>query len=258
MNRKYFFFDIDGTLLAGKMGVQHVPESTKQALRMLEEKGHFLSIATGRGHAMAEQVMKDLGFHNMVSDGGHGLTVDDKLLEIRPLDFDKCIALIDECTEKGLPWSISPENERKRFSPDDRFSELTKNDAFMETIVEEGLNPRKYNAIYKVYIACRKPVEYSLEALKELPWCRYDEEYFFVEPTDKAEGIIRMVEMMGGSIKDVVVFGDGRNDLSMFTDQWTSIAMGNAVDELKAKASYVTTAADADGIYNACKHYGWI
>ena len=41
-------------------------------------------------------------------------------------------------------------------------------------------------------------------------------------------------------------------------DEWTSIAMGNAIDELKEKATYVTTPCDQDGIYNACVHFGWI
>ena len=44
--RKFFFFDIDGTLAVGTPGDQYVPESTKLALRKLEEQGHFLAIAT--------------------------------------------------------------------------------------------------------------------------------------------------------------------------------------------------------------------
>ena len=32
----------------------------------------------------------------------------------------------------------------------------------------------------------------------------------------------------------------------------------NAIDELKEKATYVTTPCDQDGIYNACVHFGWI
>ena len=80
----------------------------------------------------------------------------------------------------------------------------------------------------------------------------------FVEPGDKSKGIKRMVEHLDGDVKDVVVFGDEKNDLSMFIPEWTSIAMGNGIDELKKKATYVTTDADKDGIYNACLHYGWI
>ena len=93
--RKFFFFDIDGTLAVGTPGDQYVPESTKLALRKLEEQGHFLAIATGRSYAMAKNHMEELGFKNMVSDGGNGITIDSKLLEIKPLDYDKCLRLID-------------------------------------------------------------------------------------------------------------------------------------------------------------------
>ena len=34
-----------------------------------------------------------------------------------------------------------------------------------------------------------------------------------------------------------------------------SIAMGNAVEDLKNVAEYVTAGIDDDGIYKACKHY---
>lgn len=36
MNRKYFFFDIDGTLAVGTPGDQYIPESTQCTLKQLE------------------------------------------------------------------------------------------------------------------------------------------------------------------------------------------------------------------------------
>ena len=128
----------------------------------------------------------------------------------------------------------------------------------MDTIVLEGLDPKDFDKIYKVYVACYAPEEEKLETLKELPWCRFHQEYLFVEPGDKSVGIKMMVDHFDGDYSDVVVFGDEKNDLSMFTDEWTSIAMGNAIDALKAKAAYITDDCDKDGIYNACKHFGWI
>lgn len=53
---------------------------------------------------------------------------------------------------------------------------------------------------------------------------------------DKAAGIRKMVRMLGGDLRDVVVFGDGKNDLSMFSKEWTCVAMENAVCALKEKA----------------------
>lgn len=255
--KKYFFFDIDGTLLVGEPGKQYVPDSTREALRKLEENGHFVAIATGRSYAMSVDVMHSFGLKNMVSDGGNGITIDDKLVEILPLDRDACIALIDECEEKGFAWGFSPDNTRRRLVPDRRLINET-HDVYMESVVVDGLNPRDYDTFYKVYVACVEPDEQKLTTLARLPWCRYHKEYFFVEPIDKSVGIVRMMKELDAPLKDVVVFGDGRNDLTMFQDRWTSIAMGNGDDVIKEKATYVTTDAADDGIFNACRYFGWV
>lgn len=255
--RKFFFFDIDGTLAVGTPGQQYIPDSAKKAVQSLEEAGHFVAIATGRSYAMAVETMQKLGFKNMVSDGGNGITIDSQLLGIQPLDYDKCLRLIDECKNKGYIWAFSPDNTKRRLAPDHRFEDFT-HDVYMETVVVDGLDPRDYDTIYKVYVACYTPEEEKLVTLKELPWCRFHKEYLFVEPGDKSVGIKAIVDHFGGSYQDVVVFGDEKNDLSMFCDEWTSIAMGNAIDALKAKATYVTADAADDGIYKACQHFGWI
>jgi len=55
--------------------------------------------------------------------------------------------------------------------------------------------------------------------------------------------------------KDTVSFGDSMNDLEILKAAGTGIAMGNACDELKEAADYVTTPIDRDGILNACRHF---
>lgn len=260
MDKKYFFFDIDGTLcVKNPLGLgNYMPDSTKQALKELRENGHFIAIATGRGYALARPVMDELNILNMVHDGGNGITIDGQCLGIEPLDFEKCVKLVDECNEKGFAWSISFDNSRTRYTTDSRFLDETKDYDFMDTVEIKDLNLLDYKEIFKVYIASHYPEELTIETLKDLPWCRYGPTYIFVEPIDKSVGIERIIKHFGADLKDVVVFGDGRNDLSMFRPEWTSVAMGNACDELKEKATYVTTDANQDGIYNACKHFGWI
>ena len=76
----------------------------------------------------------------------------------------------------------------------------------------------------------------------------FHKEYLFVEPGDKSKGIKRMVEHLDGDIKDVVVFGDEKNDLSMFISEWASIAMGNATEEIKKLSTEITLDNDHDGI----------
>lgn len=257
MDKKYFFFDIDGTLAVGMPGKQYIPESTKLALKKLEENGHFIAIATGRSYAMAYDYMKELGFKNMVSDGGNGITINEKLIEIKPLDREKCIALINECKQKNIPWAFSPDNSQQRLTPDSRFYDFTQ-DTYMENIIVENLNPEDYEMIYKVYVACFKEDEEQIVSLKDVPHIRFHKEYIFVEPDDKSVGIKMVMDYFNAPYKDVVVFGDELNDLKMFRDEWTSIAMGNARDELKQRATFVTKNVDDDGIYYACKHFGYI
>ena len=50
MEKKYLFFDIDGTLTNRATG--GIVPSAKEALQRLEENGHFVAIATGRAHQM--------------------------------------------------------------------------------------------------------------------------------------------------------------------------------------------------------------
>ena len=92
----------------------------------------------------------------------------------------------------------------------------------------------------------------------ELPLLRYNPEIAFVEPKEKQRGIRKVQELYHIPDEDIVVFGDGMNDLCMFGQGWLSIAIGNARDALKAKADYITTDVDKDGLWNACKHFGWI
>ena len=253
--RKYLFFDIDGTLVAGGYGNSYIPDSAKVALEKLREAGHFLAIATGRSQAMAVDYMRELGFENMVSDGGFGVTINGELVELTPLDKESVVRVIDECNSKGIPWALQPDNTIYRSAPDSRFDDFT-HDVYMQTKVVEGLDPRKCDVIYKAYIACYYPTEHTLESLKSVQWGRFHKEYLFVEPVDKAYGIRRVMEHFGAENSDIVVFGDAANDLSMFVDGWTKVAMGNAIEELKARADFVTTDVDKDGIYNACVQLG--
>ena len=79
MNKKYFFFDIDGTLTDRATG--KIVPSAQVALNKLQEAGHFVAIATGRAHYKARNFMESVGLHDMVCCGGGGLVINDELIQ---------------------------------------------------------------------------------------------------------------------------------------------------------------------------------
>ena len=72
---------------------------------------------------------------------------------------------------------------------------------------------------------------------------------------DKANGIRAIAEHLGINISETMAFGDGGNDLTMLRAAGVGVAMGNALDEVKAHADYITSSVDEDGITNALKHF---
>ena len=55
-----------------------------------------------------------------------------------------------------------------------------------------------------------------------------------------------------------MAFGDGGNDIEMLRHVAIGIAMGNAGDDVKAAADYVTDDIDDNGVANALRHFGVI
>ena len=69
----------------------------------------------------------------------------------------------------------------------------------------------------------------------------------------------KMVKARAGisSLPKIVgmAFGDGGNDMAMLCHAGIGVAMGNAGDEVKEAADYVTDSVDDDGVMNALRHF---
>ncbi|MGO1078864.1 HAD family hydrolase [Inquilinus sp. CA228] len=68
---------------------------------------------------------------------------------------------------------------------------------------------------------------------------------------DKGHAVGRIAAAAGVDPAEVAVIGDAANDVPMFKAAGLSIAMGNAIDEVKALAHFTTAGNDADGFAQA-------
>lgn len=252
MEKKYIFFDIDGTLTNDNPG-GIVLESTKRTLKKLRENGHFVALATGRAEHFARPFALENGFDNMVSDGGNGVTLNGVIQWVKPLDRALAKGIMDELFAKGIPFAAQINNVHELY--------CTKENEYSSDMPHVIKNIDSFDDvpdIFKIFIKCTVQEEENLERIHDLGYVRYHDTDLIVEPLEKYVGIKDIIAHYGADEKDVVVFGDGKNDLSMISLAATSIAMGNAIDELKEIATFITKSNKDDGIEYACKHFGWI
>lgn len=257
MENKLFFFDIDGTLTDRRTG--KIVPSAKRALELLEENGHFVSIATGRAHYKSRELLTELGLENMVCSGGMGVVIKNQLVKNTPLDKEEALAVIHDAEEKGIGVLIATDDSEKVYAKNDLFREqVGPRQEPTKYFIDPTFSVDEVEDIFKFYLALPKEQDHRIPEPKKFAKLRFVQEYTMCQHDNKKQGILDVLDYFDRPREDVVVFGDDVNDLVMFDKHWTSIAMGNAVDELKARADYVTDRNVDDGIYHACRKFGWI
>lgn len=73
--------------------------------------------------------------------------------------------------------------------------------------------------------------------------------------TNKGVGLRKLCDALGIKQDEVMAIGDAGNDVEMLEWAGCSVAMGNATDEAKAAAKYMTVSNDRDGVACAIEKY---
>ena len=195
----------------------------------------------------------------MVAGGGGPLVNDDQLIEYIPLPLEKAGAICHQAEELGYGLLLILDDSIRVYSKNDLFiRQVGERKEPTEYIIDPDLDYDQIPDIYKIYVSIPQEEEHLLTLKDTVGHLRFVKDYLMFQYDKKDKGIEQMMEHLQAPLEDVVVFGDDYNDLIMFDPRWTSIAMGNACDALKEKASYVTDANVNDGIEKACRHFGWI
>lgn len=259
MNKKYFFFDIDGTLTDGKSFRGGIPESAKAAISKLRQNGHEVAIATGRPYVAAKEFAALAGIDNIVCNGGYTCYVNGTFTRNKGMDLKDCHSLIRECLEKDIPLIVAASDDFIFYTHNDHFKRAIQGDECHADIrIQSDLDYFALPDIFRMMIAIDRGHEDIIADYGSLVPSRYHDHHVMIEPDDKYEGVKHMLDVLQGREEDVVVFGDGMNDIKMFASAPMSIAMGNGVESLKEMADYVTLRSDEDGLAYALKHFGWI
>ena len=255
---KAVFFDIDGTLVS--FTTHTVPESARRAIGELRQRGVKVFISTGRllKHV---SIVSDIEVDGYITvNGSYCITAAGDVIFERAFTRQTVERVIDLAEQYGFDLNVMTHDNMYVTGMGERVQYIAK----MINIMPEVTDVRAIAATQSVVQMCPY-IDNELEQkiMPLLPDCvgsRWIDLFMDLnlKGVDKSLGISEVMKYYGMDLSQAMAFGDGGNDIPMVRDAAIGVAMGNACDELKQVADYVTSSVDEDGVERALEHFGLI
>jgi Cof subfamily protein (haloacid dehalogenase superfamily) len=255
-NKPIYITDLDHTFLRSDLSIS---DFTADIWNKKAESS-IMTIATARSFLKSQELLKKIHINApmILLDGTVVITPERKLIDLKTIDK----ALGDAIVDVGSKFDIDPfiigvkdkdlneaflyprklneyqkdvlkgykDDPRMQFNPDNRTMEQNLKIVYFG--YEEQLRPL-YEELKKIF---GSEIEAKLSPEK------YGGGYFLtlLHPEgDKAHAMQKVMEYLGRGHEEITVFGDSVNDIGMFKLAGTSVAVSNALDEVKAVADHV-------------------
>ena len=255
---KIIFFDIDDTLRNSKTGF--VPSTIPTIFKQLREKGILTGIATGRGIFGVVPEIKALKPDFFVTL--NGAYIEDKkgnVIYSNKIAKDKVEEYITWTKEVGIDYGLVGSHAAKLSRRTEMISQ-----AIDPIYPDLEVDPDFYQKedIYQMWTFEDQGDDLILpdtlvSTLRMVPWHEHSSDVVPISGS-KAAGVAKVVDKLGLKPENVMVFGDGLNDLELFDYAGISVAMGISHEKIKEKADYITKTLEEDGIFDALEGFGMV
>ena len=274
---KIVALDMDGTLLDAKSKIR---PSSVAAIKAACEKGVRVILATGKARPAAIQACEKVGLvgqHLLVSTSSPGIFLQGLAVHGPRGESLFSSHLTKEVVEEAFKWSLASGVSLAAFHGD-TCSTLTMTRELQElhSIYYEPLatvmpslqaicdGPPVKKLLFQSdprEIAGRiKPTWESLLAKGDASASVMQAVPSMIEivprGVDKWQGMVKLLDRLKMDRSSLMAVGDGGNDMTLVKNAGVGVAMANAVKEVKAVASYVTTLShDDDGVAEAFERF---
>lgn len=251
MNSKKFavFLDIDNTLMSGGK----IPEKNIEAIKKTRKEGSFVFINTARSFAFIPDILKDDSlFDGYVAGIGTDLRLHGEQIFSHSMTTDELKFIADHFIDGAREISFEGEDHMIWINPEER----------RQGVLNILSSADQFDTVYKDYKISKMYVRGQLtEEEREIfgkDYILYQHELyaeFVAKGYGKAVGMKRMTEYLGVPSDRCIAMGDSANDTDMLLEAGISVAMGNAIPEIKEICTYISCDASDGGVADALEKF---
>ena len=272
--------DMDGTLLTA---TQEITAENREAINKALDQGVEVVVATGRSYQEAKFVLQESGLMlpMICVNGAEVRSKDGEIVSSSPLDKEQARQAALRLVENGVYFEVYTnegtftEDEDKAISiivdifstanpevPIERIAEAAE-ERLLKGLVRkiehyDRLFEDDQYEIYNLLAFSLDPekLEAANVALREIEGLAISSsgsENIEITSLEAQKGIAleKFVQTRGISLQETMALGDNFNDVSMLKKVGKPVAMGNAVDEIKALCGEVTLSNQESGVGKA-------
>jgi len=272
-DKKLIFLDIDGTLINYR---QQAPVSGLRAVLQAKENGHGIYLCTGRNKAQIYPDIAGIAWDGIIGSNGSFIEVRGKMTANRVISKEKVAHAIAWLDANNIGYYAESANDTfasrqflvqvaQIYGAANAANQQKVRDVFPQIIYGADLHRddlNKINFVWNSSLSINAVQQEFAADFAARVWSltgRGDEFCELGQPdVNKGLAISQLLDYLGADRADTIGFGDAASDREMLEYCEIGVAMGNARPELKQIADHVTTDVDADGLWNAFKHFGII
>ncbi|MCL2663324.1 MAG: HAD family hydrolase [Oscillospiraceae bacterium] len=237
---KMLVFDLDDTLLRSD---KTVSEYTVSVLKKCRSLGIKVIYATGRGCTL--DIVPQEVFDGYVRNGGAAAFAGNVQVYEKLISTEKARDLLIACDNAGIKIAAQDENRHySNFNVDEIWSWIK-----YYTIVD--FNALDINA-EKMYALPETQQDVDIIKSNLPDWinliiARDELAMFMHREANKSSAVSALAEYWGIENFEIMAFGDDLNDIDLLEFCGIGVAMGSALDEVKAVADYICDTNENDG-----------
>jgi HAD superfamily hydrolase (TIGR01484 family) len=242
---KALMTDVDGTLIVNGGGTT-ISAKVKQSIKDSQDKIH-IGIASGRPLHQVIKIFDDLQLrHPCVISGGAQIVdpISKKILWEQPMLHDDVQLITSIINKLQVKTWVVDDTDEILYAKD---LKLNKPMSFFISKIEEAVADKVIEQLS------------ALETLALTKVVAYDEGYIALHITHahatKHYATMKVAELLKVKSEEIIGVGDGYNDFPLFQACGLKVAVGNAVDGLKAQADYIAPTVDEDAIAHVLEKF---